>query len=149
MLEPGLERTIPDSAFEELSKLGDANRFVTEAVTLFLKEFRYLVDNTAADVLLCAVPPKLADLLDPDLRPARAGQPGPPLDFHDMLKAKAMVLEGSTGNGWPWSTAMGVMMGNSVVSKKRFTYFFCSGFNSEGVRRWTFAASRAVLIEPL
>ncbi len=93
VLERGLERTIPDSAFEELSKLGDANRFVAEAVTLFLKEFRYLVDNTAADVLLCAVPPKLADLLDPDLRPARAGQPGPPLDFHDILKAKAMVLD--------------------------------------------------------
>src|SRR6266566_6909610 len=73
VLEPGLERTIPDNTFEELSKLGDPNRFVAEAVTLFLKEFRYLVDNTAADVLLCAVPPKLADLLDPDLRPALAG----------------------------------------------------------------------------
>src|SRR5213080_2899870 len=52
VLEPDLERTIPDSVFEELFKLGDANRFVAEAVTLFPKEFRYLADNTAADVLL-------------------------------------------------------------------------------------------------
>ena len=37
--------------------------------------------------------------------------------------AKAIVFEVRTGKGCPWSTAMGVMIGYNVVSKKRFTNF--------------------------
>lgn len=89
---PQLQRTIAARLFEELVEKGDNNEIVRKAVDLFIEEFQYLVDNTAAQVLVCAVPPVIEALMDPDRRPPRKDVREPLLNFHNMLKAKAMPL---------------------------------------------------------
>lgn len=91
LLSEKLTRTIPPRRFDELRRSDDANRIVRGAVDLVLEELEYLHRNERPDVLLFAVPQQLADLLNPETRPAvPAGEPR--LDFHDMLKAAAMHL---------------------------------------------------------
>jgi hypothetical protein len=91
ILDAGLERTIPEQVFVKLTQFGDNDTIVREAVNLVHGELRFLAENTPADVLIVAVPSPLVDLMDPSLRPARTSG-GAPLDFHDLLKARAMNL---------------------------------------------------------
>lgn len=92
VLDDQLTRTIPSRHFEDLRRKDDANLLVREAVDLFTSEFKYLHRNKAPNVLVCAVPQQLADLLDPELRPpVPKGEPR--LNFHDLLKSRSMQLE--------------------------------------------------------
>ena len=90
VLDPTLERAVSDDVFTELLKGDNANDIVRQAVELVVREFEYLKDNSPANVLICAVPPQLVTLMDPDKRPG--GRTAVPLDFHDMLKARSMGL---------------------------------------------------------
>jgi hypothetical protein len=90
-LSDRLTRTIPARRFEDLRRTDDANRMVRESVSQIIAEFEYLHRNERPDVLMCAVPQQLVDLMNPDLRPAIA--PGEfALNFRSMLKASAMHL---------------------------------------------------------
>lgn len=91
VLDTQLCRTISPSLFEAL-KGGDSNTFVREAVAVFYADVKYLADNTSAQVLLCAVPESLVDLMDPDTRATSSGTAEHSLDFHDLLKARCMQL---------------------------------------------------------
>lgn len=91
VLDDRLTRTIPVRDFEELQRPGNANNLVREASSIVLGEFEYLDRNHAPAVLVFAVPQQLADLLDPERRPPPGGNE-PRLDFHDLLKARAMRL---------------------------------------------------------
>ena len=93
VLDPVLEREIAVRTFDRLERSQDANQIVREAVQLFLAEFEYLKEHTPVDVLLCAVPPHLAKLIDPDARPKGGDAKAPQLNFHHMLKAQAMDVE--------------------------------------------------------
>jgi hypothetical protein len=86
-----LTRTVHPRALDDLRRQDDANALVREAVDLILDEFEYLQRNERPDVLICAVPPQLQTLMDPATRPAvPTGEAR--LDFHDLLKARAMHL---------------------------------------------------------
>jgi hypothetical protein len=91
VLSEHLTRTIPARRFDDLWQTGNANRLVREAIEVFLEELEYLNRNERPDVLVCVVPQPLSELLNPEVRPGiPAGETR--LDFHDMLKAKAMHL---------------------------------------------------------
>lgn len=90
-IAPALQREIPDQFFEDLKATADNNKIVVGAVDRFLADFRYLKENAhPISVLICAVPPQLAELMDPERRPPSAE--GPVLDFHDLLKARGLDL---------------------------------------------------------
>lgn len=92
-LDSSLERTIPPREIESLFRRGTHNEIVTAAVDLFLDEMRLLKDKGQPDVILCAVPPEIEALMDPDERPggSRRRERDDCIDFHDLLKARAMV----------------------------------------------------------
>ncbi len=90
--EAGLERTLSPRAIEDIAARSKGNILVREVVGLFLAELSYLHENERADVVVCAVPEQVAALLDPSARVPDPGQDGELLDFHDLLKAKAMDL---------------------------------------------------------
>lgn len=88
VLNEGLCRQIQGAAFDQIVT-ADHNTAVTEAVELFLKEFEALIEKRNVDVLLCAVPPQLMALREPEEDgPQRARVSR--FDFHHMLKARAM-----------------------------------------------------------
>jgi len=89
VLDDSLCRSIPGDYFDELLAEDDHNRAVTGAVDLFLTEIQALLEDRPADVIVCAVPPQLVALLDPE---RRRHVSGPLYDFHDMLKARAMAV---------------------------------------------------------
>jgi hypothetical protein len=94
ILDGTLQRTIPAKLFDDLWHLDDANEIVRRAVDAFIAQFAYLLENAPVDVLLCAVPQRVEDLRNPELRPAvPSGESR--LDFHHHLKARAMSLSGT------------------------------------------------------
>jgi hypothetical protein len=91
VLDDSLCRTIQPRVFEDLWKAGDANRLVTEAAGEYVSAFDLIAEESRVDVLICAVPQALENLRAPELRlPIPAGEPR--LDFHDLLKARAMAM---------------------------------------------------------
>lgn len=102
VIESRLQRSIPQREFDRLSQLSKANLIVDEAAHLFTAELEYLGQNTSADAIICAVPMSLLDLIaakrqeelrEQDMEEADEGdRPRLRLDFHDLLKARAMTL---------------------------------------------------------
>jgi hypothetical protein len=100
IMEPRLKRTISQRDFDKLAKLKQDD-VINESIQMFLSEFRYLVQNANPDVLVCAAPISIAKLMvlneagdERGDEPDRYGDKVGPVrvDFHDLLKAKAMVL---------------------------------------------------------
>ena len=92
LLDESLRRIIPIRVFEGLKRSGDANRIVREAADHFVAEFEDLQANTAADVFVCAVPPQVAELMDPANRPGGGGATRP-LNFRHLTKARSLPLK--------------------------------------------------------
>jgi hypothetical protein len=94
VIDDTLTRTIAAKFFDDLWATGDANRLVLEASDAFLHHYAHLLEHAPVDILLCAVPQRLADLLNPEIR---LGVPKgePRLDFRNHLKARAMSLRDS------------------------------------------------------
>jgi hypothetical protein len=91
MLDDSLCRTIQPLVFEDLWKSGNANSVVSGAADAYLSAFELLAEETRVDVLICAVPQRLQDLRDPELRlPVPTTEPR--LDFHHLLKARCMGM---------------------------------------------------------
>ena len=92
--EPRMQRKIPTREFVQLAAETDHNRMLEAAADLFVAEARYLVEETGAEVIACAVPPELVRLIDRDGKSTDADPVGPPSDrwqFHDVLKARGML----------------------------------------------------------
>ncbi|HEY1248574.1 MAG TPA: hypothetical protein VGE97_06280, partial [Nitrososphaera sp.] len=102
-----LERIISQKLFDNLRRKAKPNEIVAEGVNLFFEEVRYLAENNLGDVIICAVPMVLLESIE-SLKEAISDQSDDAeaeaevgseeeavpqhLDFHDMLKAKAMSL---------------------------------------------------------
>jgi len=93
-----LHGVVRQRELDSLFKSSDPNRVVREAVDMFLSEMRRLTEKASTDVLLCAVPEGLLDYMEQD-RPTEdddaeeeESERSPNLDFHNLLKAKAMDL---------------------------------------------------------
>ena len=67
--------------------MGNTNNLITQSVDLFFEEFKYLTENTKVDVLVCAVPQHLLDIVE--LSKGNNSDSNS-IDFHDLLKAKSM-----------------------------------------------------------
>jgi len=99
-IDDTLCREFSNSTIFSTSKLSDRNERVLRSVDLFMAEIQYLAENTQAKVIVCAVPLELLEAMGPDQVDAddEAEDPEDPeiavnlpqLDFHDMLKARAM-----------------------------------------------------------
>lgn len=99
VLEPRLQRTIAQRSFDELGKRASRDELVRESVELFRSECAHLVEQSAFEVLLCAVPATLAGIMGHEEHgeegegPRQAPKPGDVrLDFHHLLKARVMNL---------------------------------------------------------
>jgi hypothetical protein len=87
VLNKGLCRQIPGSVFDQIVS-ADHRTAVTESVDLFLGEFEALLEKRKVDVLICAVPPQLVALREPNEEFSTSARGR--LDFHHMLKARVM-----------------------------------------------------------
>lgn len=101
--DPQLHGTVKQRELDLLFRSTNRNRVVEEAAGMFLSEMRRLTEKTTVDVLVCAVPDGLLDYDERDEKarddpreeadgfaekvPEQAN-----LDFHHLLKAKAMDL---------------------------------------------------------
>jgi hypothetical protein len=97
IMADALSRDFPNDSIVSISKLSDRNERIARSVDLFIEEIQYLSQNTdAAKVILCAVPTALLEAMGPEEGDDDDGNEsdvtiaGPQLDFHDMLKARAM-----------------------------------------------------------
>ncbi len=94
ILDNALQRAISQKRFDELEKTEDLEERIKAGVNLFLEELTYLAEKSNPDVLICAIPQIQLDLTsvepsdDEEDSPKNFGR----VDFHDLLKAKAMKL---------------------------------------------------------
>lgn len=111
VLERRLQREISLRVFMDMKKHKNVNRVVRESVELFYNELNYLAENTSSSVLICAIPQELltttasiegqaeqAGVLPEDDNATEnpAGdkdEENAPLNFHHLLKAKAMSVK--------------------------------------------------------
>jgi hypothetical protein len=93
--ESRMQRKIPVREFVRLSEQTDYNQMLEMAVEIFVSEARYLVQETGAEVIACAIPSELIQLIDreDDSSDARSVDPeSGQWQFHDILKAQGMVI---------------------------------------------------------
>jgi hypothetical protein len=96
VLDDSLCRDIPVGNIALVSKIPDRNERISRCVDLFMEEIQYLSQNRDAKVLVCAVPSTLLEAMGPeefesnDADALVSDLSGTRLDFHDMLKARAM-----------------------------------------------------------
>ncbi len=97
-IDPQLERIIPQREFDRICGNENSSQVVDEAVELFFSELHYLTEKATTDVLICAVPMSLySHMLNirssgkGDVDEERENE-GAKLDFHHLLKARAMKL---------------------------------------------------------
>lgn len=98
ILDSSLQRIISQRQLDEAFKAGDINNKVINAVNLYLDELAYLNENANVDVLICAIPEEvfnigksISDESDED-ESTSYNRSISSIDFHDLLKAKAMRL---------------------------------------------------------
>ena len=92
-----LHGAVKQRELDSLFKSSDRNRVVEEAVVMFLSEMRRLTEKASVDVLVCAVPEDLIDYMEEDHPPMEDAEvehsaAAVNLDFHNLLKARAMDL---------------------------------------------------------
>ena len=94
VLHESIQRPILRTTFEELRRDHNANEVIRRAAELFYAECEYLCSTAGVDVIVCAVPPQIEELRDPDKR-GQLPVGERPLNFHDLLKARAMSVQGA------------------------------------------------------
>jgi len=99
VIDERLCRDFQKRAITDITNLPDRMERIERSVDLFVEEVRYLAQNTAAKVVVCAVPLPLLAAMEPaeivedeDNDELPADVAGTQIDFHDMLKARAMQL---------------------------------------------------------
>jgi hypothetical protein len=92
VLNQQLQRPVANREFDRLKGLGGSPLAVQKAVEIFLDEIKALSEKRLANVILCAIPMSLLKQQGQasGVSDAEAVGGQPPLDFHHLLKAKAM-----------------------------------------------------------
>lgn len=88
-LDSTLNRPIPSKVFDDLKRENTSNDFIRKSVERIEAEFEFLSSRTSADVLICAVPPQVAALMDPTARKPSIDSEAP-INFRHLLKARSM-----------------------------------------------------------
>ena len=98
VFDPRLQRAIKVRDLARLEGLDPRER-IEAAVALYLDELQTLVQEGRPDVVICHIPDALVDLESSpasagpqDVLDAETAESGRPPAFHDLLKARAMVL---------------------------------------------------------
>jgi hypothetical protein len=81
--QSSIQRSIPRQKFLVLATDPKIESRILKAVNLFMDEIDYLAENSKLDVLVCAFPFELIEILDDPEQTT-------PYDFRDLLKAKSM-----------------------------------------------------------
>jgi hypothetical protein len=93
-LPDDLCRTLPNLSIASITAPRHRNARIARAVAIFMDEIGYLAQNTAADVVICAVPLAVLQAIGPEELPDEPEEESDDntgqVDFHDMLKATAM-----------------------------------------------------------
>jgi len=98
ILDPILQRIISQRQIDTALKVGDDKNKVINAANLYLDELSYLSDNANVDVLVCAIPESILEIGKPvsdetdEDESVGYRRSMDLIDFHDLLKAKAMRL---------------------------------------------------------
>ena len=79
-----LTRNIPANAISNLAEVADMNTRIEAAAQIVLREIEVLCDNAKPDVIVCALPLELLEVLFEERR-----SPGR-MDLHHLLKARSM-----------------------------------------------------------
>jgi len=139
LLEPRAQRSIRNSDILQLSKIADHDRLVEESVGLMLSEVRFIAKETNAEVLICAVPGEMLDLLrDSDVEAGGSDtQEGPHpethrLDFRSVLKARAMKY------GKPIQIILPATYGARAKRKRKRPRQQMRILQDEATRAWNF-----------
>ena len=81
-----LTRSIPGASIEDMETLADIGLRIEAAGEMFMREIQFLAENANPNVIVCALPLELLELLAEDTRvPGRK-------DLHHLLKARSMQL---------------------------------------------------------
>lgn len=83
------QRTLKPREFEKISKETNKNIGIREAVRIFVEETEYLSQNSAVDVVMCALPDILLDYME-DGDTSDDDKNLGKVDFRDLLKACVM-----------------------------------------------------------
>lgn len=139
LLEPRLQRTIQRRELEKLSSNSDHSRIVQDAVELFLRELTYLKENTDPDVVICIIPVDALPVLDKgDEEEGRTEAEGTKpratnrLDFHNLLKAKALPL------GKPLQLTRPSTYDESKLTRRRGGLRKLERIQDKATRAWNF-----------
>jgi hypothetical protein len=96
VMQDSLCRHLSANSIAGIITLQNRNERISRAADLFMEEIRYLAQNTTAQVVICALPVSLYDAMEAEeISDGQEDVPEPAetprLDFHDMLKAGAML----------------------------------------------------------
>jgi len=95
IIEQNFQRVISNRNIDIITKAPTQNAVVSQAVEVFLSEIEYLVQNQPVEVIICAVPLELLIALETKRTKSddiKDDGPEYDIDFHHLLKAKAMKL---------------------------------------------------------
>lgn len=107
-LDGRMQRTVAPRDISRLVKSSPSNQMIRESVDLFLDEMQYLSETSRPDLLLCAPPFELMQVLKDDESSHEGSdtvsansEPEFRYDFHDLLKSKSMSLRIPIQLLWP------------------------------------------------
>lgn len=137
VLEARTQRTIKNADIAELAKVTDTDRLVEEAVGLVMSEVRYVAEQTPAEVIVCALPRELLEVLAGPELPADSesdddNSPVSRLDFRCLLKARAMEF------GKPIQIILPATYGAGGGKKRRRSRRKSKALQDEATRAWNF-----------
>lgn len=139
LFEPRLLRTIPRRELEKLSSNTDHNKVVSDTVEIFLEELKYLHENTDPHVVICIIPVDILPILDlaSEMRSESEEESvklltTTRLDFHNLLKAKALPL------GIPLQLIRPSTYDESKLSRSRHGLGKVQRIQDEATRAWNF-----------
>lgn len=100
VMEARLQRIIQPRVIERLSRASDPSWIAREAVEMFYAELQHLAEEGRVDVVVCAVPMNLLNALERERLHSKGIENdeedddgvAEKIDFHDLLKARAMAL---------------------------------------------------------
>ncbi|MEQ9668531.1 argonaute/piwi family protein [Coleofasciculus sp. G2-EDA-02] len=131
--------TISKKDIEKLLENEERNALIRSSVNFFIEELRYIDEKTSPDVLICALPPALLERLFVDEKDDensskqsshQNNQSEVDLDFHDLFKAKAMVLRKPTQIVLPETYNAGKKLKASNRKQKAYS------LQDEATRAW-------------
>jgi len=138
VIEPRGQRSIKNTEIAQLRSIGDPDRLVEEAVGLMLAEVGYVAVQTTADVIICAVPAELLELLQgheplvPETDQDAPEHRGTKLDFRRVLKARAMAL------GKPIQIVLPATYGGRMKKRRQHASKQRRTLQDEATRAWNF-----------